>query len=69
MGVLKNLRPRLPEFHTRQMHREFCCMYENVAGTHIPPRILRSIYATFTNDASAEQNKKIDKRVRLAALG
>lgn len=57
MGVLKNLRSRLPEFHIRQMRREFCCLYENVAGTHIPPHILRSLYATLTNDASTEQDK------------
>lgn len=44
-------------------------MYENVAGTHIPPHILRSIYTTLTNDASAEQDKEIDERVRLAVLG
>lgn len=69
MGVLRNLRSRLPEFHTRQMRREFCCMYENVASTHIPPHILRSIYTTLTNDASADQNKEIDERVQLAVLG
>lgn len=69
MGVLRNLRSRLPEFHTRQMRREFCFMYENVASTHIPPHILRSIYTTLTNDALADQNKEIDERVRLAVLG
>lgn len=69
MGVLRNLRTRLPEFHTRQMRREFCCMYGNQAGTNIPPHILRSIYKTLTNDASTEQNRDIDERVRLADLG
>lgn len=44
-------------------------MYENVASTHFPPHILRSIYTTLTNDASADQNKEIDERVRLTVLG
>lgn len=67
--VLSILRPKLPEFHTRQMRREFNTMYENIAGIKIPPYILRSIYASLTNDATADQNPDIDERVRLSILG
>lgn len=44
-------------------------MYENIAGIKIPPYILRSIYASLTNDATADQNPDIDERVRLSILG
>ncbi|KAL3875452.1 hypothetical protein ACJMK2_033399 [Sinanodonta woodiana] len=67
--VLHSLRSKLPEYHTRQMRQEFFNAYGNIAGTIIPPHILRSIYTTFTNDASADQNKEIDNRVRLSVLG
>jgi hypothetical protein len=67
--VLSTLRSKLPEFHTRQMRREFYTMFENVAGIRIPPYVLRSIYATLTNDATADQNPEIDERVRLSVLG
>lgn len=67
--LLNILRPKLPEFHTRQMRREFYSMYENIAGIKIPPYILRSIYANLTNDATSDQNSDIDGRVRMSILG
>ena len=67
--VLHDLRSKLPEYHTRQMIQEFYNAYGNIAGTIIPPHILRSIYTALTNDASADQNKEIDNRVRLSVLG
>lgn len=67
--VLHDVRPKLPEYRTRQMRQEFFRAYGNIAGTIIPPHILRSIYTTLTNDASSDQNKEIDNRVRLSVLG
>ncbi|KAL3865743.1 hypothetical protein ACJMK2_043103 [Sinanodonta woodiana] len=67
--VLHSLRSKLPEYHTRQMRQKFFNAYGNIAGTILPPHILQSIYTTFTNDASADQNKEIDNRVHLSVLG
>jgi hypothetical protein len=44
------------------MRREFCTVFENVAGIRIPPYVLQSIYASLTIDATADQNPEIDER-------
>jgi hypothetical protein len=64
----KKLESRLPEYHTRQMKREFRSKYGNIAGTSIPPHILRNMYSELTLDASNSQNFSIDERLKQAIL-
>lgn len=64
--VHKSIEKRLPEYHTREMRREFCRSYESLVD--IPPHILRAIYADLTFDATASQNPAIDARLRQAIL-
>lgn len=66
--VIHNLRPKLPEYHTRKMRLEFYSIYEKISGVTIPPHILRSIYATLTGDATTDQNPAIDQRMRTAVM-
>ena len=60
------LKPRLSEYHTREMRREFSEKYRQVIS--IPPHIMRSIYADLTMDATADQNPTIDERLRIAIM-
>lgn len=64
----KKLESRLPEYHTRQMKREFQFRYRNIAGTTIPPHILRNMYAELILDASSNRNPSIDGRLKHAIL-
>lgn len=66
--IVQNLGPRLNEYHTRQMRKEFACKYSNIGGSTIPPHVLRAIYADMTSDATADQNPTMDARVRQAVL-
>ncbi|CAC5376627.1 unnamed protein product [Mytilus coruscus] len=70
--VVSRLKPSLPEFHTRQMRREFftkfCHLPVSATGNTVPPYILRAIYRELTLDATADQNKALDERVRQALL-
>lgn len=67
--LVSELKPKLYKIHTRMMRREFSNKYCNIAGTNIPPYVLRSLYAELTLDASADQNPALDTRARLALLG
>ncbi|XP_076103163.1 uncharacterized protein LOC143072213 [Mytilus galloprovincialis] len=70
--VVSRLKPSLPEFHTRQMRKEFytkfCHLPVSATGNTVPPHILRAIYRELTLDATADQNKALDERVRQALL-
>ena len=63
LRIIDYLKPRLPEYHTRLMRREFTKRYCNLNATNIPKHELRAIYANLTNDATTDQNPTIDARV------
>lgn len=67
--IVQELKPKLYEFHTRQMRRDFVHKFTNISGATMPPHIMRAIYAELTLDASADQNPEIDQRARMAILG
>lgn len=67
--ITESLKPKLNEFHTRQMRKEFSRKFSRVAGITIPPYLLRSIYAELTLDVSCDQNPEVDQRARHAILG
>lgn len=52
--IVQELKPKLYEFHTRQMRRDFVHKFTNIAGATMPPHIMRAIYAELTLDASAD---------------
>ena len=66
--IVKELEKELPEFHTRQMRREFI---EHVGklGTNIPSHLIRNVYAELSFDATKDQNPLMDERARQAVLG
>lgn len=47
MRIIKDLTPRLPEYHTRRMKKDFISRYSNLRSVSIPKHILWSIYADF----------------------
>jgi len=65
MKVVERLKPRLPEYHSRKMRREFIQRY-SALQLSIPKHILRESYCTATLDSSADQNPQMDERVRQA---
>ena len=67
--ITEALKPKLYEFHTRQMRKDFAQKFSSIAGVTIPPYLMRSIYAELTLDASSDQNPEVDQRARLAILG
>ena len=63
------LKPRLPEFHTRQMRKEFVHRYTNLhAVPKLPSHILKNMYAELTLDASSVQNPTIEARMQEAIM-
>lgn len=67
--IMNSLITKVPQYHTRQMRRDFSEKYSLLSGCCIPPHILRAIYSELTSDASADQNPQIDNRVRITLLG
>ncbi|XP_071122564.1 uncharacterized protein [Mytilus edulis] len=68
LKVIDTLKPKLPEYHTRRMRRDFINKYSNLNAVSIPKHILRSIYSDLTMDATSDQNPAMDSRVRHAIL-
>lgn len=70
LKVVNQLKPMLPEFHTRRMRKAFISQYCNINSSDgsIPKHILRSIYAELALDATKDQNPTLDSRVRQAIL-
>jgi hypothetical protein len=57
--ITEALKPKLNEFHTRQMRKDFAQKFSSIAVATIPPYLMRSIYAELTLDASSEKNQKL----------
>ena len=57
--------------HTNQviLRRNFTNKVSKVQGLTVPKHVLRNIYTDLTGDATADQNKEIDERLRKAILG
>ncbi|CAC5408779.1 unnamed protein product [Mytilus coruscus] len=69
LKVFQKVKPLLPEYHTRQMRRSFVRSYCNLpTGDKISPAVLRFIYTDLTLDATENQNKGIEDRIRQAIL-
>ena len=67
--IYEVLRERLPEYHTRQMRKDFTTRYCRLnTGQQIPKYVLRSIYSELSLDATAQQNPTLDARVQNALL-
>lgn len=66
--VYERVRSLLPEFHTRQMRKHFVSEFCNLHAIKIPPAVLRTIYSELTLDASMEQNKQVENRIKKAIL-
>ena len=67
--IYEVIRDRLPEYHTRQMRKDFTTRYCGLNACHkIPKYILRSIYSELSLDATAQQNPALDARVQNALL-
>ncbi|XP_053376613.1 uncharacterized protein LOC123531671 [Mercenaria mercenaria] len=64
--IHKTLETKLPQYHTRQMRKEFVKTYTGM--TDIPPHVMRAIYSDLTLDATACQNPAIEARLRHAVL-
>ena len=69
-AVVAELKPKLPEYHTRQMRRSFSQQCSNL--TDVTPATRRFMYSLLTGDDSApetSQQRDLDFRVRLVVLG
>ena len=64
--VHKSVSCRLPEYHTREMRRDFIRSYQGYVD--IPPHVMRAIYTNLTLDATSCQNPAIDARLREAIM-
>ena len=65
--IVAKLKQHLPEFHTRQMKREF---KKRCAGlAKVTPAFLDAIYHELTMDASAASSPDVQERIRLILLG
>ena len=68
--VIEELKPKLPQYHTRQMHRAFAEHCSNLASITSAAR--RFLYSSLTGDTSAPETSRLrdlDYRVKLVALG
>lgn len=61
--VFKSLEYKLPEYHTREMRKEFARSYQGIVD--IQPHVLRQLYSDLTLDATT-QNSAISSRMRQA---
>ena len=62
-----SLKPKLPEYHSRQQRINFATTYSNL--TKISPAIRRAMYADLTGDSAFSVNPEMDARVHLVLLG
>ena len=51
------------------MRRTFNHKVSKIQGITVPRHVLRNIYTELTGDASQDQNKEIDERMRQAIIG
>jgi hypothetical protein len=65
--IITSLKPSLPEYHTRQMKREFKARCARLAK--VTPAFLDCIYRELTMDASAANRPDVQERIRLILLG
>jgi hypothetical protein len=65
--IVTKLKPSLPEYHTRQMKREFKARCTGLAT--VTPAFLDGIYRELTMDASAASRPDVQERIRLILLG
>ena len=63
----KSLKPRIPQYYTQAMKREFASKCSNLTG--ISPYVRRFMYAQLTGDSSANCNPELEQRMRLVVLG
>ena len=61
------LKPRLPEYKTRQQPLDFNKSYGNIVK--LTPAIRRSLYSCLTGDSCASSNPDMDARLHLALFG
>ena len=66
-GVLLKIKPKLPEFHTRMMKRQFKEKLQNVVT--VQGSVLDMIYKELTYDASAGSHPDTIQRIRAVAMG
>lgn len=62
-GVMLKIEPKLPEFHTRAMKREFSERFSNIAK--VKPAVVDLLYKELAIDASAASNPEMQQRLRL----
>lgn len=67
LKVVENVKPLLPEYHTRFMKSQFLKKISNLQ-VKLTPAILRFIYSELTLDASADQNPALEERIRQAIM-
>ena len=65
--VVESIKPQLPIYHTRAMHR---CLFSQFGriSPHVKPAVLRHFYRYLTGDSAAPTNvteEEVDKRVCL----
>jgi len=65
--IVTHLKPSLPEYHTRQMKREFKARCQYLAAAS--PAFLDGIYRELTSDASTASGPDVQERIRLILLG
>ena len=65
--IVAMLTPKLPEYHTRQMKREFKLRVARLAK--VTPAILDGIYRELTMDASAASQPAVQERIQLILQG
>lgn len=64
--IYERLKSSLPEFHTRQMRKDFLARYCRLHSCSVPKHILRAIFSDLTVDSNAMQNPTVDLRVQQA---
>ena len=65
--VIENVKPLLPQYHTRAMRKSLWSKYGLVAAS-VKPAVLRTLYQDLAGDSSAASNldeAEIDRRVQL----
>ena len=67
--ILSKIETSLPVFHTRLTRRTFNHKISKIQGVTVRKHVLRNIYTELTGDASQDQNKEIDERMRQAIIG
>ena len=66
---IEDLKPQIPQYHTRQMRRSFKLQCNNLTG--MSPPVQHYLYNCLTDDSTASNanQQDIDYRMRLVVLG